>query len=266
MKPNLLIAGAQKAGTTWLHRMLEHHPDIAMSAKKELNHLRAPETSFRAGWDDYLAHWAGRRERWRGESTPHYFWHARPPYGPAGVVDVAQRVRDELDDDTVVLVLLRDPVSRAVSGYWHNFSRRRLDPEVTSLFRTPPEMGVIDLGFYRRHHEHWVEALGAERVHVLLYDDLVADPHAFIVAALEAIGARVDAPGFWDDIDVEARIHDKAWVKTYRAERNPITAIEVATLLDLYRDDIAYVEQITGRDLCAWRDLDALVAQHTARG
>jgi hypothetical protein len=262
MKPNLLIAGAQKAGTTWLHRMLEHHPDIAMSAKKELNNLRLPEASFRARWEEYLAHWEGRTERWRGESTPHYFWDARPPYGPQGVPDVARRVRDELDDDTVVLVLLRDPVSRAVSGYWHNFSRQRLDPQTTSLFRTPPEMGVIDLGFYRRHHEHWVDTLGAGRVKVLLYDDLVADPEGFVVSALEAIGAPTDVPEFWAAIDVNARIHDKSWVKEYRAANNPITAIEVAALLDLYRDDIDYVEQVTGRDLAAWRDRDALVAKH----
>ena len=32
MKPNLLIAGAQKSGTTWLHKLLAQHPDIALKA------------------------------------------------------------------------------------------------------------------------------------------------------------------------------------------------------------------------------------------
>jgi len=37
MLPNLLVIGAQKCGTTSLHRYLAAHPEVAMSEPKELD-------------------------------------------------------------------------------------------------------------------------------------------------------------------------------------------------------------------------------------
>lgn len=265
MIPNLLIAGAQKSGTTWLHRMLAKHPDFAMSRPKELEHLRRREPEFTDGWENYLARWEGRTERFRGESTPHYF---RAPErfvpGEWPAVDVAQRVADHLGDDTQIVVILRDPVSRAVSGYWHNFSRGRFDPQTTSIFRCPPSQNIIELGFYQQHYEHWARVLDPARIHVMLYDDLVADPDAFLRAVLTRLGARVDVPEYWAKANPSKRIHDKAWVKEFRAAHNPITAIEVAALLAVYRPTIAWAEEFFGRELPRWKDLGGLVSTHSA--
>src|SRR6478735_3213389 len=242
--------------------MLARHPDIAMSERKELNYFNLPEDAFHADWDRYLDNWTGATERWRGESTPHYFWYSQPPFGVRGQPDIAKRIAEKLGDDVTVLLMLRDPVSRAVSSYWHNFSKKRFDPATASILRLPPQMGVVDLGFYRRHHTHWTEVLGPDRIHTMLYDDLVADPRALIVQALGAIGASAAVTAFWESIDPYQRIHEKAWVKRYREQRRTFTAAEIAALLELYRDDIAYVEGLTGRALPAWRDLDALIARH----
>ncbi|RJS46656.1 sulfotransferase family protein [Nocardioides cavernaquae] len=260
MIPNLLIAGAQKSGTSWLHRMLVHHPAFEMSRRKELSYFSLPEAAYDEGWGAYQENWS-TSARWRGESTPHYFWKREGPFGPAQGPDVARRVATRLGADVDVLVSLRDPVSRAISGYWHNFSRGRFDLP-TSLFQLAPSMGVIDLGFYRRHHEHWIRTLGAERVHVLLYDDLRADPRAFLAGALEALRAPVDDQAFWRAVPLDKVVHRKDWMAPIREARNPVTATEVAALLELYRDDIAYVEHLIGRDLSEWRDLDVLIARH----
>ncbi|UDY24554.1 sulfotransferase family protein [Nocardioides sp. Kera G14] len=262
MTPNLLIAGVQKAGTTWLHSMLAEHPDFAMSKPKELNHLRTPEARFHEGWDDYLRHWAGRSERFRGESTPHYFWAPDPVWGPKGGINVARRVAEHLDPEAQVIVILRDPVSRAVSSYWHQFSRGRFDPSTTGILRAPAHWGIVDLGFYSRHYAQWAGELGAERVHVLLYDDLVSDPDAFLRQALTVLGARVDVPEFWDVIDVHARVHDKSWVKEFRAAHDPVTEAEIAALVEIYRDEVAWVESHLGRSLPAWSDREALITKH----
>ena len=37
VKPNLLVIGVQKGGTTWLHRCLASHPSVYMSKTKELH-------------------------------------------------------------------------------------------------------------------------------------------------------------------------------------------------------------------------------------
>ncbi len=38
-KPNFLCIGAQKAGTTWLYNILQHHPDIWMPPMKEIHYF-----------------------------------------------------------------------------------------------------------------------------------------------------------------------------------------------------------------------------------
>jgi hypothetical protein len=37
--PDFLIIGAQKAGTTWLHRNIQTHPQIWMPKEKELHYF-----------------------------------------------------------------------------------------------------------------------------------------------------------------------------------------------------------------------------------
>lgn len=262
-RPNLLIAGVQKAGTSWLHRRLAQHPDFFMSEPKELHFFQAPEkVHSNAAWKAYLDHFKGSEAyRWRGESTPNYFHSGPGPFSPAERADSAAEVARRLGDDLQVVISLRDPVGRAVSGYWHQFRRARLDL-TESIFRLPRIWSIIDFGLYRRHYEHWAKAIGAERIHVVLHDDLVADPRGFLSTVLAALDTSEPNPEVWTDKDLAERVNDPVWLRDYRRQRNPITPTEIAALLEIYRDDITFVEGLTGRSLDAWRDLDGLVRKH----
>lgn len=261
--PNLLIAGVQKAGTSWLHRRLAQHPDFFMSDPKELHFFQAPEKVHSTSeWKAYLDHFKGAEQyRWRGESTPNYFHSGPGPFSPDERADSAAEVARRLGADVQVVVSLRDPVSRAVSGYWHQFRRARLDL-TESIFRLPTLWSIIDFGLYRRHYEHWARTVGADRIHVVLHDDLVNDPRGFLSAVLTKLDTPEPAPDVWGPKDLAERVNDPVWLRDYRRERNPITATEIAALLEIYRDDIAFVEELTGRSLDGWRDLDALVRRH----
>lgn len=244
--------------------MLERHPSFFMSERKELNFFNQPSlVADEEAWVAYQQNFAGAEDhRWRGESTPHYFWHqGDSPYSPKSSHDPAAAIRDRLGDDLEVILVLRDPTSRAVSGYWHNFARGRFDL-VTSMFRLPPHMGIIDLGFYQRHYEHWAATLGAERLHVLLYDDLVADAHGFLTGALAALGAET-SEHHMGTIPVQGRVHENTIVRKFKRNLKPIHPVEIATLVDLYRDDIAFVRQLTGRELPGWDDVDTLTRNLT---
>ena len=51
MKPNFLVIGAQRAGTTWLYECLREHPEIFLPETKELhyfdlNHEKGDEWYF----------------------------------------------------------------------------------------------------------------------------------------------------------------------------------------------------------------------------
>ena len=110
-RPNLFIIGAMKSGTTSLHYYLDAHPDIFMSPEKE------PGFFVRDFWrgkpeSAYLSLFqAGDARRYRGESSTHY---AKLPTYPG----VPERIR-AYSPDAKLIYIMRHPVERTISHYWH---------------------------------------------------------------------------------------------------------------------------------------------------
>lgn len=110
--PAFLVIGAQKAGTTSLYAQLAAHPAVVPALRKEVHWF---DRAHRRG-ADYRAYFPRARSLGggatgravTGEATPFLLCH---PLAPA-------RVRAALPDVRLVVVL-RDPVARAVSGYHH---------------------------------------------------------------------------------------------------------------------------------------------------
>jgi len=108
--PSFLIIGAQKAGTTSLHAALEHHPDIFMSTPKELYFFDVDE-NYNRGTEWYAKFFRDwRDEKVAGESTPDYLWYKPVPERIAEILPNAK-----------LIILLRNPVSRAYSSYWYAY-------------------------------------------------------------------------------------------------------------------------------------------------
>src|SRR5215218_3255372 len=73
--PNLLVIGAQKCGTSSLHRYLGAHPEVGMSRDKELDFLGGPGfPNWERGVDWYRAQFDADKSV-RGESSPSYTAH-----------------------------------------------------------------------------------------------------------------------------------------------------------------------------------------------
>lgn len=259
MLPNLLIAGAQKSGTTWLHQMLGHHRDVFMTRKKEIGFFSNPaHHGDAAALAAYEQHFAGAGDaRWRGESTPHYFWHRgdRTWSPPVRSIEPADFVAEVLGDSLErVLILLRDPVSRAVSAYHHNNARGRVRAG-QGIFDCPPAMGLVDLGLYSVHWEHWATTLGEDRLTVHLYDDLAARPQEFLGTVMTQLGLSA-TPEVMEAARPDRTVHGR---KAPRVAPT-LPAADLDRLLEISEPEIAWVERHTGRSLPAWRDREALVA------
>lgn len=139
---DFMIAGAQKCGTTALAQYLGRHPQIRMSSQKE-PHL------FDAA--DYSAHWTPEQidERYRPffdqkgtptfdqKGTPTLNQNGTPTFDetpPGGIVrgeatpiylflpDIAPELK-RYNPDLKLIVLLRDPVERAISHYYMEMNR-----------------------------------------------------------------------------------------------------------------------------------------------
>jgi hypothetical protein len=198
--PDFLIIGAQKSGTTSLRLALGQHPAVTMSLKGEVHYF---DWNFHRGIDWYRAHFPTRRLRERslrqrgefatGEKSPYYLLD---PLVPA-------RVRDVLPEAKLV-VLLRDPVARALSGYHH---ARRHGTETLSFEEAlacelrqgdrPPApadprslsleynwRSYIARGLYAEQLERWLGCFDRAQIHVALSERYFADP-ALVVGEIQ---------------------------------------------------------------------------------
>ncbi len=112
--PDVVILGAQRAGTTSLFDWLAAHPKVAPSTTKEVHYF---DRHYAEGERWYRAHFPLKLvPRLSVEATPYLLFYPPAP----------GRVAADLPATTRFVVLLRDPVQRAVSQYWHS---RRLGAE-----------------------------------------------------------------------------------------------------------------------------------------
>jgi hypothetical protein len=177
--PNLILGGAQKSGTTTLHHLLASHPQIFFPRQPQEIHFFDLEENYRKGLGWYARLFAG----WRGEpvvaqTSPLYLYERT----------AAPRIRAARIDARFVF-LLRNPVDRAWSHYWHEVRygwerltfREALAREPERL-RSGPEArrhySYWDRGRYAGQLLHFRRFFPAERMLVVLHDELEADPEA----------------------------------------------------------------------------------------
>lgn len=211
-KPSFLIAGMQKAGTTSLHRLLSFYPEIFLPVRKEL-HLFAQRRVTRDRFERYLTWFSSAKAgQARGEASPIY------SYLP-GALEAA---RDWLGKDTRIVLILRSPVDRTYSHYWHEIVLGcEYLPFRDAVGRYAWE--VHDL-FYHRHHSYLERSLytpqierakqlfGEAHVLVVRLEDLRLDP----VEVANRV-ARFLAPNasLMSESDISAEVHNASTYPKY---------------------------------------------------
>lgn len=199
MSPSFLVVGAQKAGTTFLHQELVRHPQVRAPLTKEIHFL---DDRWRRGLPWYLGHFGLNDASYSitGESSPGYLFH---PHAP-------ERARRALPGVRAI-VLLRDPVARAYSHHRHerrlgyepepSFARAvALEPlrtaaEMERIHRDPTHVShavrhfsYLARGRYAEQVSRWFDALGRERVKVVMSRDLFSDPRRVLHDVQEFLG------------------------------------------------------------------------------
>ncbi len=167
-QPDFLIIGAQRCGTTSLYSYLVRHPQIVPAERKEVHFF---DLNFHKGVDWYRDQFptfakyvsqsgeqsiADEQDNFirgfiTGESSPYYIFHPSVP----------QRLY-QLFPQVKLIVLLRDPVARAISHYNHEI---RLNAEYLSIedaiaqeeFRLKGEIEKILAceTYYSFNHQHY---------------------------------------------------------------------------------------------------------------
>lgn len=199
--PDFVIAGAMRAGTTALAEALGRHPGVFMTEPKEPSYFtyrhggadyRGPGDQWFARqntgtWEEYQALFQGAGDRLTGEASAMYL--AVPECFP-DLASALPKVR--------IVLVLRDPVRRAYSAWSYLRSRGR-EALVDVEAALDAEQGRRANGFgpmwwltgasrYDVGLSRLYEVVPSERVHVVLSEQLRADPAGVIRSACAFLG------------------------------------------------------------------------------
>ncbi len=210
--PDFIIIGAQKSGTSTLYELLDQHPQLAASYRKEVHF-------FDGGRDPRVDNYALGEEWYRSnfptcaeldeatktfEATPLYMLNPL----------TAERIAETLPEAKVI-ALLRNPTDRAISHYLHERQRNMEDLDLLPALmaeeeRLAPVIARQDFkdhafarksykcrGLYaqqlRRYHEH----LSPDRVLAISSDDFFDRTSVTLQRVFEFVG-----------VDHEHRVRD----------------------------------------------------------
>jgi hypothetical protein len=217
LRPDFIMIGGQRCGTTSLFRALSAHPQVFRPRfHKGINYF---DLNYYRGHSWYNAHFplaeiARRRTARSGrplafEASGYYSYH---PFA-------VERIAHDMPDLKLV-VMLRDPVDRAFSAYKHEFARgfeqvrfeEALELEDSRLAGEIDRM-ASDLryeSFAHRHHSylhrgHYAEQLERvfrhfprEQVHIIDSENFFAEPAREYQRLLAFLGLRQFEPAFFD--------------------------------------------------------------------
>lgn len=242
--PGAVIVGAQKAGTTQLHLSLTRHPRCFSGATKELQYFSKrrdrPLSWYRAQFP--LTRTVTRVGGLCLESTPSYL-----------PTPQALRMMRDVLPDAKVIVLLRDPVSRAFSHYQHYKTRHLESREFREVVNesvskpkyTPtrgaalpvdaePMLGYVARGYYALQIELLLKTYPREQVLIIDSDNLFDDTNAVCQRVFDFFGLESHSMP-------TKKIHNRGY---YREVIDPAT---VQLLRDHYRAHDQLLVELLGR-------------------
>jgi hypothetical protein len=194
-RPNFLIIGTAKSGSTALWHYLGQHPQVYMSPRKHTRFFsfQTEDPGFRGppleaesvpyaitDVDAYHALFAGAAgEKAVGEASHSYLYRAEAP----------GRIR-KYDPNMKLVAVLRNPAERSHSHYRQMVrdGREELDDFVSALEAEDarirnhwwPDFHYVQIGLYHAQLKRYFDAFERSQIKIHLYEDLVSEPQAVL--------------------------------------------------------------------------------------
>ncbi len=184
--PDFIIGGAQKCATTSLHHLLSGH-DAIFIPPRELFFFDIDDINQHP---DFFVYWERKRQwsffdyerdferylTWYAE----FFQDARADQiiGEHSTTylasnNAAHRIAD-LQPDTQLIFLIRDPVVRAYSHYWHLVQTRRTVYTFEHTLQYAPE-NILQRGLYQQQLQTYFDLFPRENIRVILFEQFIKD-------------------------------------------------------------------------------------------
>ncbi|XP_022047047.2 heparan sulfate glucosamine 3-O-sulfotransferase 3A1 [Acanthochromis polyacanthus] len=181
--PQALIIGVKKGGTRALLEFLRVHPDIrAVGAEPHF---------FDRNYDNGLEWYRELMPKTLEgqitmEKTPSYFVTREAP----------ARI-SAMSRDTKLIVVVRDPVTRAISDYTQTLSKKPDIPSFESLTFKNRTTGLIDtswsaiqIGIYAKHLDNWLQYFPMDQILFVSGERLISDPAGELGRVQDFLGLK----------------------------------------------------------------------------
>ncbi len=188
--PNFLVCGTMKGGTTSLYYYLKAHPEIYLPSTQEVHFF---DLHFHKGIEFYKKHFSRAKEKHKalGEVTPAYMY----------LDEIPERIHETLPD-TKLIFLLRNPVTRAYSHYWHALTRWgveylpfekaiEVEPERISRGRRHKiYYSYLDRGKYALQLKRFRKYFDREQMLILTTEELKSNPQKSLERVFEFLAVE----------------------------------------------------------------------------
>jgi len=183
--PNLICPGAQKAGTTTLFLLLSQHPQICRSIGKEIKFFN---NYYHKGIDWYSTDSEETlKAKFIMDFTPGYMteelW--------------VQRMKDTLDDDARLIIILRNPVDRMYSTYnmylnigleLNTNAGKAFDRDYREYKAGKTTTNYYRHTLYSEQIKYIFDRFHRDKVKIILFEEMVADPKSTVCDILDFLG------------------------------------------------------------------------------
>jgi len=299
MFPNFIVIGGQKCGSTYIHDVLEEHPEIYLTPG-ETPYFQNPDYQETSIADFEKLFEKAQNFKAVGIKRPDYLAKEECP----------ARIKKHIPDARLI-VILRHPVRRAIAAYYHYIKsgfaplypfNEGMEEVLQGNFQQtyPRTSEIVEYGFYAKHLKKYFEYFDKKQVHIMLLDDLKKDnmnsikklyaflevdatfiPHKSlnkkpqkVIYSMAGLGLVSKANQFNytyskdkmrrypknDSIVQKVRLKAMNGITNFLATRiyantKPQASPEMQQKLqNIYKDDIAQLEQLIERNLTDWKN------------
>lgn len=194
--PDFIIIGVRKGGTKALISMLNLHPNI-IAARGEVHFFDRPD---RYEKPDGMSWYIGRMplstaDQYVVEKTPNYFVNPEVP----------MRMAESLPKTLKLILIVRDPITRAVSDYTQLDIKRTKQKKVRQPFEryvfdqngdVKTKTSVVRDSLYDVHFKRWLHYFNRDQILVLDGNQLISNPSTELVKVEKYLNVQ---PYFTED-------------------------------------------------------------------
>jgi len=182
MKPNYIVIGSMKSGTSTLCHLLGQHPDVFMSNPKEPEYFSNPELYARGlAWYETLFEDASGKTAIGEGSTSYTKAHLFP--------GVPEKIASDLPDVRLIYIV-RHPLERIESQWMYNVRTNNVHKSFARTLRD--DQHLINTSRYWWQLSKYREHFDDTRILVLFFEELKQEPGAVLRDCFDFLGVDAD--------------------------------------------------------------------------